>query len=234
VVVDEAQDLSPMQLRMIGRRSLSGSLTLVGDLAQATGPAAVDEWDNVLKHLTPSNNQKLVPQYVELSVSYRTPSEILDVAAAVLAEAAPTLTCPTAVRQSDIYPIVAKVDSAALAAQAVSNAAAFRQEIGLGTVAVISAPSLCDLIEKAFGDAGLQAQNAYQSLESDYVVVSSDVMKGLEFDAIVVVEPASIVAESNQGLKSLYVALTRATRRLAVVYFDDLPASLARGLNLHV
>ncbi len=231
VVVDEAQDLSPMQLRMIGRRSLSGSLTLVGDLAQATGPAAVDEWDSVLRHLTPVNNQKLNPQYVELSVSYRTPSEILDVAGSVLAEAAPSLTCPTAVRDSDVQPIVEHIELADQGARVVEQAQALRAEIGEGTVAVIAAPSLCDDIEKAFRNAGLSVENAYQSLESDYVVVSSDVMKGLEFDGVLLVEPSAIIEESNQGLKSLYVALTRATRRLTIVHSRELPPSLARGLG---
>ena len=92
IVVDEAQDLSPMQLRMVGRRSLSGSVTVVGDIGQATGPWAADRWDAVSSHLP-----RLRPaRIVELSVSYRTPAEVMDVASRVLAAAAPSLKPPTA------------------------------------------------------------------------------------------------------------------------------------------
>ena len=87
IVVDEVQDLSPMQLRMLARRSLSGSMTVVGDIAQATGPWAPQEWDDITRHLSPQRP----PRLVELTVSYRTPSEVVALASRVLAVAAPTI-----------------------------------------------------------------------------------------------------------------------------------------------
>src|SRR6202034_4486570 len=100
IVVDEVQDLSPMQLRMLSRRSLSGSMTVVGDIAQATGPWAPESWDDVTRHLSPQRAVRLV----ELTVSYRTPSEVVAVAAQVLAVAAPSITPPRPVRQSGFSP----------------------------------------------------------------------------------------------------------------------------------
>ena len=90
IVVDEVQDLSPMQLRMLARRSLSGSMTVVGDIAQATGPWAPAGWDDITRHLTPQRP----PRLVELTVSYRTPAEVVALAAQVLAVAAPEISPP--------------------------------------------------------------------------------------------------------------------------------------------
>ena len=100
IVVDEVQDLSPMQLRMLARRSLSGSMTVVGDIAQATGPWAPQGWDDITRHLSPQR----APRLVELTVSYRTPSEVVALAARVLAVAAPAVAPPRPVRQSGYAP----------------------------------------------------------------------------------------------------------------------------------
>jgi len=105
VVVDEAQDLSPMQLRMLARRSLSGSMTVVGDIAQATGQWSPSSWDDVLAHLPTRRGTHVV----ELTVNYRTPSEIMEVAARVLAAAAPHLKPPTSVRSGGERPGVVTV-----------------------------------------------------------------------------------------------------------------------------
>ena len=94
IVVDEVQDLSPMQLRMLARRSLSGSMTVVGDIAQATGPWAPAGWDDITRHLSPQRP----PRLVELTVSYRTPAEVVALAAQVLAVAAPDISPPRPVR----------------------------------------------------------------------------------------------------------------------------------------
>ena len=100
IVVDEVQDLSPMQLRMLARRSLSGSMTVVGDIAQATGPWAPSGWDDITRHLSPQRP----PRLVELTVSYRTPAEVVALAARVLAVAAPGIAAPRPVRQSGFAP----------------------------------------------------------------------------------------------------------------------------------
>ncbi len=107
IVVDEVQDLSPMQLRMLARRSLSGSMTVVGDIAQATGPWAPAGWDDVTRHLSPQRP----PRLVELTVSYRTPAEVVAVAAQVLAVAAPAITPPRPVRQSGFSPRIIEVSA---------------------------------------------------------------------------------------------------------------------------
>ncbi len=108
IVVDEVQDLSPMQLRMLARRSISGSMTLVGDIAQATGPWAPKNWDDVTAHL----NLRHPARLVELTVSYRTPAEVVAAAARVLALAAPDIAPPRPVRQSGHEPVVIEVASA--------------------------------------------------------------------------------------------------------------------------
>ncbi|HEX3946227.1 MAG TPA: hypothetical protein VHW47_00920, partial [Acidimicrobiales bacterium] len=111
IVVDEVQDLSPLQLRMLARRSLSGSMTVVGDIAQATGPWAPSGWDEMATHLTPAKP----PRLVELTVSYRTPAEVVAVAAGVLAVAAPGLTPPRPVRRSGHRPLLATAPPGGLA-----------------------------------------------------------------------------------------------------------------------
>ena len=133
IVVDEVQDLSPMQLRMLARRSLSGSMTVVGDIAQATGPWAPESWDDVTRHLSPQRSTRLV----ELTVSYRTPAEVIAVAAKVLAVAAPAITPPRPVRQSGFSPRIVEASRAGLAA---AVAQATREEVAAvapGRVAVL-------------------------------------------------------------------------------------------------
>lgn len=215
VVVDETQDLTPMQLRMVGRRSLSGSMTLVGDVGQATGPFGIESWDDVLAHLPHTR----APHLVELTVNYRTPAEIMEVAAAVLAEAAPGLHPPESVRSSGHYPAVRRVPEAALVSEAVAEGEALQQAIG-GIVAVIVPPSLAGPAEALAGNVESDA------LDRPVSAVPVSVVKGLEFDGVIVVEPALIAGESSQGLRALYVALTRATKRLVVVHSRPLPAAL--------
>jgi DNA helicase IV len=214
VVVDEAQDLSPMQLRMLSRRSLGGSMTVVGDIGQATGPFSPSSWDDVLAHLPSRKPSRLV----ELTVNYRTPSEIMDVAGRVLAAAAPHLRPPTSVRSAGVGPAVVRVAAGDdVGDAAVAVAAALVAETG-GTVAVICPPSLA-------GPLGAAREDDV-SLEAAVSIVPVGSVKGLEFDGVVVVEPALIADESPQGLRALYVALTRATKRLTIVSSGPLPPVL--------
>ena len=223
IVVDEAQDLSPMQLRMVGRRSLSGSVTVVGDIGQATGPWAADRWESVSAHLPRQRPARIV----ELSVSYRTPAEVMEVASLVLAAAAPSLKPPTAVRRTGVPPVFVETTPGDLAAEVAARAAELSAELQPGTVAVLCPASLVAEIALALDAAGVQARDARRhGLGAPVSLLPVDLANGLEFDGAVVVEPASVVDESPQGLRRLYVALTRPTRRLCVLHARPLPASL--------
>ena len=222
IVVDEAQDLSPMQLRMLTRRSLSGSMTVVGDLAQATGTWAARRWDDVVHHLEPRRGWRLV----DLSVNYRTPSEIMAVADRVLAAAVPGARPPRSVRSTGATPQFVRCDPTALPGCVAEVARA--QAVSGGTIAVVCALSQRDELADAlragdvdFGDA------SRRGLAAPVTLVDVGMVKGLEFDVVIVVSPARLVAESAQGPRSLYVALTRATRRLVVVHDEDLPSIMS-------
>ena len=224
IVVDEAQDLTPMQLRMLARRSLSGSMTVAGDIAQATGPRALSRWDEVTSFLPASRPA----QVVELSVNYRTPAEVMALAGRVLAVTAPHLRPPLSVRSTGEHPVVEAVPAECLAARAATVAAAEAATVRPGTVAVVVPPSLVDSVEKALVAAGTPFASAERDgLDATITVIPVGMVKGLEFDAVLVVEPARLVAESAQGLRALYVALTRATRRLTIMHAAPLPEVLA-------
>jgi DNA helicase IV len=238
IVVDEVQDLSPMQLRMLARRSLSGSMTVVGDIAQATGPWAPSGWDDVVRHLSPQRE----PRLVELTVSYRTPAEVVEVASRVLAAAAPALRPPRPVRQSGERPRWVAVDRPELWSGLADVARAEVAAVAPGRVAVLGPAMLLPEIAHALGDAGLDPVDprdpAGDGLAAGLVVLPADETNGLEFDAVIVVEPALIAAVGDEpaaegppvvttrGLRTLYVACTRPTRRLTVMHAEPLPAAL--------
>jgi DNA helicase IV len=224
IVVDEAQDLSPMQLAMISRRSLNGSMTVVGDIAQSTGAWAHASWDEILSLLPdrrPSRRE-------ELTVGYRIPAPNMALAARVLAHAAPDLRPPRSVRQDGRVPLLVRVDDHAplgpVVAQAVIDEVA---QVGSGNVAVICPASRVDECSAALDAMGIDHGVAIeQGLNHQVTVVPVGIVKGLELDATVVVDPAGILDEEAQGTRALYVALTRATKLLTVVHPGDLPAVL--------
>jgi len=236
VVVDEVQDLSPMQLRMLTRRSLSGSMTVVGDIAQATAPWAPRSWADITDHLP---NRRPV-RSVELTVSYRTPAEVLAVAGRVLALAAPELTVPRPVRRTGEEPRVI----AAMGPDGTLRGATLRDlarrvadvageevaRVAPGRVAILAPESLLPLLFDALGAADLPVVDARDlrkgGLSEPLVLLAADAANGLEFDSVVVVEPAVIAGETARGLRTLYVALTRPTQRLAVVHLAPVPAAL--------
>jgi DNA helicase IV len=218
VVVDEAQDLSPMQLRMIGRRCPSGSMTIVGDLGQASGPWAPASWADVVVHL-PAHRP---PRQAELTVSYRTPTEVMDIAAGVLAVAAPELSPSRSVRRAGVEPVFTQVSGPVLAQAVVEAVGAERAAVPDGKVAVITAPSLVETLRSLLPESRMGPA----MLDAPLAVVSVQQAKGLEFDSVIVVEPARIVAEHPHGGRALYLALTRTTRRLRVVSSEPLPAGL--------
>ncbi len=224
IVVDEAQDLSPMQLRTITRRSLNGSMTVVGDIAQSTGAWPHADWDEVLSQLP----QKKPARRAELTVGYRIPASLMRPAVQVLRVAAPELTPPRAVREHGESPAAVRVDDPAELEAAVIGAVRDEMDaVGTGNVAVIVPRSLVELLDRAFLEAGLEHGRAPRDgLEHQVTLVPVGYVKGLELDAAVVVEPGVIVAEEPQGLRSLYVALTRATKRMTIVHLGELPRPL--------
>lgn len=222
VVVDEAQDLSPMQLRVLARRSL-GSMTIVGDVAQASGHWAPSSWDQVLAHLPSVGGPA---RLTELTVNYRTPGAIMDVAAAVLAEAAPELHMPRSARPGGQAPRVVRTsDTASAIADVVRE-----EEARGGTLAIVCTPAEERRIAVALRDAGLDFGRGEEGLEQPVALVPVVMAKGLEFDSVIVVEPTAIVDDAKFGLRALFVALTRATKRVTILHSQDLPASVQRGL----
>ena len=221
ICIDEAQDLSPMELRMVARRSLNGSMTVVGDIAQATGAWANDGWDNVLAQLP----QKREVRRRELSIGYRIPGPAMTLANLVLPHAAPGLRPPQPVRNDGDPPIVRRLER--LEAGLVDVVLGELDAVGEGNVAVIVPDSLVDDVNAVFEAADIAIGGANRhGLDQRVTLVPVRLVKGLEVDAAVVVEPARIIAEESQGVRSLYVALTRATKRVAVVHSEPLPAML--------
>ncbi len=223
IVVDEVQDLTPMQLRMVSRRSLNGSMTVVGDIAQATGALAPDDWADVLRYLPDQKPSRVIG----LSVGYRIPAQIMILANEVMLAATPTLRAPTSVRQSDDVPEFVRAAPDDLLADVAEATRNLTTEITDGTIAVVAPDSMVEAVSQALEQAGIEHGRATRTgLEMGVTVVPVSVVKGLELDGVVVVEPASIVAEEQQGLRALYVALTRSTRRLTIVHADELPGPM--------
>jgi DNA helicase IV len=213
VVVDEAQELSDMDWRALMRRCPTKSMTIVGDLAQRESPAGVRSWAAVL--------DKHVPErwaYRQLTVNYRTPADIMDVAAGVLAEVDPALRPPTSVRRTGVAPWARAVPSNGLAGALLAAVSELADQVGEGTVAVI-APSGTPL------PARLRTALA-DGLGRPVSVLTPYGAKGLEFDAVLLCEPGRLLDGSRSGAAELYVALTRATQRLGVLHSAPLPAAL--------
>jgi DNA helicase IV len=209
VIVDEAQDLTPMQLRMISRRAEPGSLTLLGDLAQATGPVTYERWEEVARRL-PAGDEAVVE---ELRHAYRVPAEIMALALPLLERVAPGYEPPAAFRSGGSPPRIRRVAPEAVLREAFAEASALAS--GEGLLAVIAPEALVARAPQLSGSA----------FDESIPVLAPRSAKGLEFDHVVVVEPAAI-AEGPAGLRELYVALTRPTRTLVVVHARELPREL--------
>jgi DNA helicase IV len=224
IVIDEVQDLTPMQLKMATRRSLNGAMTIVGDLAQATGPLAPHDWDEVLAHLPDRKPSRVIG----LSVGYRIPGQIMELANRVMAVATPSLRSPESVRLGDAQPLIARAESFdALGVEVAAQVTALTDELPRASLGVIAPDSMIDDLSEHLTAAGVNHGTATRTgLDEGVTLVPVSVVKGLELDAVVVVEPARIVSDHEHGMRSLYVALTRPTQRLTIVHADDLPAPL--------
>ncbi|MFE7871102.1 HelD family protein [Micromonospora humida] len=218
VVVDEAQDLSPMQCRAIARRSEHGSITLLGDLAQGTAPWAASDWRESLAHLG-----KPDAVVVPLSVGFRVPAAVVAFANRLLPALAVDVPPAVSLRRDGALDVRTVTDLVA------ATVAEVRAALGHdGSVGVIAADDAVAGLRAALADAGVPTATADDVAASARVtVVPATLVKGLEYDQVVVVEPAAIVAAEPRGLHRLYVALTRAVSRLSVLHTAPLPAPLA-------
>ncbi len=214
IIIDEAQELSPMAWRVLMRRCPSRSMTVVGDLAQTGSRAGAASWGDVLG---PYVAQRW--RLEELTINYRNPAEIAELADDVLTAIDVDITPPQSVRRSGVAPRAVRVGSLAdeLAAVVTEEAAA----VGDGRLAVLGPAAMVEELRAIVAAPGAEA------LDAPVTVLTITQAKGLEFDAVVLVDPAAIMAESPRGLNDLYVALTRTTQRLCIVHPGDMPPVLA-------
>jgi DNA helicase IV len=222
VVIDEAQDLSPMECRALGRRCSTGAATVLGDLAQGTTPWAAPSWESLLSHLgKPDAGVR------ELSVGYRVPRQILDYASTLLAVIAPGLRPASSLRADPGALEVVRAPAASLG-QAVAQACV-RACDQPGSVGVIAADPQVPAVAGALDRAGVR----YGEPGSDarLTLIPVTLAKGLEYDHVIVVEPARIASAEARGLHRLYVALTRAVSRLTVLHAEPLPDPLPVNVN---
>jgi DNA helicase IV len=224
IVVDEAQELSPMAWRMLMRRCPARSMTVVGDMAQASDLGGGSSWQEVLApHL--DDRWRLE----RLTINYRTPAEIADVAGDVLAAIDPELHPPRPVRETGVVPWSQRAAAGELPAVLGSLTGLEAGRIGAGRLAVIVPGSRLAELTQAVADVVPDVISAdAPDLDRPVVVLSVAQAKGLEFDAVLVADPQRIMADSPRGLNDLYMAITRATQRLGVVYEGDLPKVLSR------
>ncbi|WP_051518077.1 HelD family protein [Intrasporangium chromatireducens] len=227
VVLDEAQDLSPMQLRAVGRRCSTGSVTVLGDIAQGTTPWATSSWQDAMHHLGKPSHDLVV-----LDRGFRVPAAVIEYAARLLPLVAPGLGAPTSVRSNQGR---LRITAAVPADLFTVVGRAVREATGAaGSVGVIAPDAMVPALGRELEHAGL----GFGRLDLDHgddedhqvEVVPASVAKGLEFDRVVVVEPAAIAAaepDERTGLRRLYVVLTRAVSELTVVHAQPLPGPLA-------
>ncbi|GAA3016679.1 AAA family ATPase [Kitasatospora albolonga] len=224
VVLDEAQDLSPMQYRAVGRRCSTGSATVLGDLAQGTTPWATGSWAEALHHLG-----KEGAHVEELTKGFRVPEEVIAYASRLLPAIAPGLAPATSVRDAPGSLTIARVSPEALDPAVVEACrAALERE---GSTGLIAADARIDALGELLTEAGLPFLDpgTETSAEARLTLVPASLAKGLEYDYVVLEEPAAVVAgepDLRTGLRRLYVALTRAVSGLAVVHAEPLPAEL--------
>ncbi|MGX6742086.1 UvrD-helicase domain-containing protein [Streptomyces peucetius] len=224
VVLDEAQDLSPMQYRAVGRRCSTGSATVLGDLAQGTTPWATASWTEALSHLG-----KPEAAVEELTAGFRVPREVIAYASRLLPHMSPGLAAVSSVRETpgslDVRSVLDDLDGAVVAACAES----LRHE---GSMGLIAADARVPALASALASAGLPYLSPGEETtpESRLTLVPASLAKGLEYDYVVLDEPSSIVAaepDLRTGLRRLYVALTRAVSGLTVLHARPLPSELS-------
>ncbi len=225
VVVDEAQDHSAMNLRLLARRAEQGSMTILGDLAQATSPVALRSWERSIEILSEQRGDTNA-RIVELTVGYRVPAAILDLANRLLSVAAPEITPTRSVRPGGTEPLIVSIEPEHLGRCVVDEVSAIREQTE--SLAVIAIDDDLARVAEALDAAGIPCDRVGRGSlpgPSAVALIDPDSVKGLEFDAVIVVEPAAI-AELDAGLLRLYVAMTRPVRHLGIVHSRPLPDAL--------
>ncbi|MFC7863521.1 HelD family protein [Streptomyces murinus] len=227
VVLDEAQDLSPMQYRAVGRRCTTGSATVLGDLAQGTTPWATRSWDEALGHL---GKQEGVIE--ELTAGFRVPTDVITYASRLLPHIAPGLTPVASVRENPGFFEVRAIDGADQVVAACEELLANEGSTGL-----IAADARIPALAKALTAAGIGylAPGEETTRERRLTLVPASLAKGLEYDYVVLDEPGAVVdgePDERTGLRRLYVALTRAVSGLVVTHTAPLPEQLAGSVHV--
>ncbi len=219
VVVDEAQDLSALELRMVARRARRGSMTILGDLAQATSPGGQTSWRDALAVIAAGD-----ARLDELTVGYRVPAPIIDFANRLLPAAAPTVAPTRSVRLRGEAPRLVPVGVDDRIDAVTREVAALTAS--WNTLSVVVPARLFDDVASALAAAGIACTDGRSAaaLDEHITLLPAIGSKGLEFDAVLVVEPTAVVDES--GVRALYIALTRAVQALTVVHAEPLPVSL--------
>lgn len=219
IVVDEAQELSPMQWRLLLRRSPSRSFTIVGDIAQAAAADASGSWGHALEPLVGRTAEGERWRREELTVNYRTPSQIAAAAESMAIAHGLPVTRSASVRESE-WPIEVVTDVVAAVRRD-------REIEANGTLAVIAVHrSVQTLHAELSAEFGQEVGFGSDGLQAPITVLSAQEAKGLEFDSVVIVEPSAIVADTERGAAALYVAMTRPTQRLTLVSWGPLPDGL--------
>jgi len=227
VVVDESQDHSAVALRCIGRRSPSGSMTVLGDLAQSTTPAGQRDWDEGLRHLTAAAGgpERIRGSVAHLTIGYRVPGPILDMANLLLPHTAVAAQASSSVRWEGSAPSFHRADGASLAAEVAAEVVAVRHRHH--NTGVVAPERLFGEVADALAAVGLRATDRVHHLDHDEVpLFHAEAVKGLEFDGVVVVNPHEIFDGSSRGARLLYVAMTRAVQVLHFVGDAPLPSVL--------
>ncbi len=223
VVVDEAQDHSAVALRVIGRRSPAGSMTLVGDVAQSTAPAGQERWDDVFAHVSPAGGSSFRPgEVAELTIGYRVPEPILSVANRLLPLSGVDASASRSVRHESRAPVWTHTRPTELAAAVAAVTTGIKHRRRL--TGVVAPPAHHEAIAGALHRAGLEAVDHLHQLHAGEVpLFGPEQVKGLEFDGVVVVEPDAILDGTPRGARLLYVAMTRAVQELAFVTTRPVP-----------
>ncbi len=214
VIVDEAQDLSPMQCRAIARRSEHSSITVLGDLAQGTTTWAATDWSTQLGHLG-----KPTAEVIALTTGYRVPAAVVEIANRLLAPLNVSVP-PTTSFRSDGQLTITRVDDLPSACVTVVRAGLDHE----GSIGVIAADHHIASLADALKTAGIES--VPPAGDGRVAVVPASLAKGLEYDHVIAIEPADIVAAEPRGMNRLYVILTRAVSRLDVLHIRDLPSEL--------
>ncbi|MFJ3773934.1 HelD family protein [Streptomyces sp. NPDC090075] len=212
IVVDEAQDLSPMECRAIARRAAFGSLTVLGDLAQATTPWSARSWDTVLRQLG-----KPGARVVPLTTGFRVPAAVVDLTNRLLRQLGTDVPPARSFRTDGELTLRPTDDVHAATVTAVREALARE-----GSIGVIAADPETAAVREALAAAGITAADPAE-LGARVAVIPASMVKGLEYDHVVAVEPAAVAEGEERGLHRLYVVLTRAVSRLDVVHARPLP-----------